>query len=116
MLINLVPVRMDQMLQAEVKGEALILNGATVDFSGLAEGAVAEAASFGCDWLIGDVLREKGEVILTLILPHGADAPEETRFPKALRPSAKGKVALPPHGAPDLLAETSDLEDKGPAA
>ncbi len=95
MKITLVPIRMDLRLDASLKGESLILNGETVDLSRVTEAAPMDAADFGCDWITGEVRRVEGEIELSLILPHGADAPDETRFPKPVRRVKDGVIALP---------------------
>jgi len=41
------------------------------------------------------VTREGGQLRLTLILPHGADAPPEAVFPAPLLLTADGPVTLP---------------------
>ena len=97
MKITLVPVRMDVPLQAELQGEVLVLNGARVDLSAATEKAPLRP---GGPWIIGEVRRVKGELQLELLLPHGADAPEETRFPAMLEVTEDGPLPLPPHDAP----------------
>lgn len=92
MLINLSPVRMDRFLTASVFGDAITLNGVTHDFSALAEGETEPRGNR--EWLASDVTRVDGQIALTLILPHGADAPEEARFPQPII-ATDGPVALP---------------------
>ncbi len=99
MKITLVPVRMDCPLEVSLKGESLILNGEAVDLSRVTEAGPLDAAEFGSSWIIGDVRRVAGEIELSLILPHGADAPEGTRFPKPVRRVKDGALALPDYDA-----------------
>lgn len=101
MKIRLIPVRMDQGLEARLEGEVLWLNGQAVDLSGVVEGEPVAADRFGCDWLAGDVVREKGEISVSLILPHGAEAPDEARFPAPFRVARRGRIALPLCNVPD---------------
>ncbi len=54
-----------------------------------------------CDWLSGDVTRVGGVLNLTLILPHGANAPHATRFPAPVTVTTDGPVPLPPYDAED---------------
>jgi hypothetical protein len=57
-------------------------------------------------WITGDVSRVSGEICLSLLLPHGANAPEETRFPAAYSIPliiADGPVPLPPYDAPPVV-------------
>lgn len=76
-------------------GEVLTINGADLDLSVLPEGAILPASAVGCDWLAGPIRRLEGVLHLTLILPHGAEAPVEARFPAPLDIDGDGPVALP---------------------
>ncbi|MFE3838600.1 hypothetical protein [Pseudogemmobacter sonorensis] len=96
MIITLTPVRMAQTLTASLAGDILTLNGKAYDFTPLPEGATLPPAAVDCAWLASDVTREGGHIRLTLILPHGADAPPETLWPGVLT-IASGPVPLPPH-------------------
>lgn len=98
MKINLSPVRCDEKLTVAVKGDCLTLNGVSYDFSPLLEGATLPSEAIDCEHIIGDVVRENGVLILTLRLPHGANAPEETRFPVPVVTTKDGVVTLPPYG------------------
>lgn len=99
MHITLTPMRTDdaQSLTLSLTGETLDVNGQTVDLSQIAEGEVIEADTLGCPSIIGFVRREEGDLHLTLILPHGANAPEETLFPAPLEVTVDGPVTLPPY-------------------
>lgn len=97
MHISLSPVRMDTPLRVERRGDTLILNGESLDLSAITEGTTVTAAATGCPWLAGDVTRQGGALWLTILLPHGADAPEQTLFPQALALTADGPVPLPPY-------------------
>lgn len=99
--ITLSPQRRDDMLTATVAGDVLVLNGVSLDFGALASGETLPRAEAGSDWIASDIVRsESGEIAVTLILPHGPDAPEETRFPEPITMTADGPVPLPPHDAP----------------
>lgn len=103
MIITLVPIRMDGTLTLIREGEALILNGERVDLSAAAEGAPLdlslrdEAGDVVAPhpWIIGPVERRAGRLHLSLLLPHGADAPEAVRFPAPLSVESDGPVPLP---------------------
>jgi hypothetical protein len=97
MIINLSPQRRDDLLAASVAGDVLTLNGEAYDFGPLAEGDMLPRDGHGCDWIVGDVTRTDGQITLTLILPHGANAPEATRFPSPISNPPDGPVALPPY-------------------
>lgn len=87
MKITLSPIRIDTPLTALRKGDVLILNDISYD---LAKGD-------DCPWLVDPAMQIKGVWQVTLLLPHAADAPEETLFPKAITLTRDGPVPLPPH-------------------
>ena len=95
MQITLTPQRRDDRLTLARSGDVLILNGEAFDFAAIPEGGTLPRDAVACDWLAGDVTRQGGQLHLTLILPHGADAPEATLFPAALTLTGDGPVALP---------------------
>lgn len=100
MKIRLSPNNHTARLTAVVNGDVLILNGDELDFSPLGEGDVLPAAAIDSPWIASDVTRTGGEIILTLCLPHGANAPHETRFPAAFDVPITvtvGPVPLPPY-------------------
>ena len=101
MKITLSPVRMDSPLTASLAGEVLTLNGTPVDLAGVTEGTPYEA--HGSAWIAGPVERIAGELHLTLVLPHGPQPPEETRFPVPLD-VADGTLPLPPYEAEEEIA------------
>jgi len=95
MKIKLSPVRIDTQLEASLRGEVLTLNGEEFDFSPLLEGATVPASAINSPWFFGEIERKGGDVSLTLILPHGANAPESTRFPEPITATADGLLELP---------------------
>ena len=97
MHITLSPVFCADPLTLQCAGDVLTVNGEVFDFTRLPEGATLPQAAVDCRWLASDIHRIDGVLHLTLILPHGANAPEETRFPKVLTLSADGPVPLPPY-------------------
>jgi hypothetical protein len=94
MKITFSPCRMDAVLAASIDGDTITLNGQAVDLSGVAEGAAVDAETLGCDWITGQVSRADGVLCVTLILPHGADAPQEALFPEPVE-AGDGPVAVP---------------------
>lgn len=90
------PMRRDDTLALSRTGDVLTINGEAFDFSALPEGASLPRDAVACDWLAGDVERIGGVLHLSLILPHGANAPRETRFPVPIM-AGDGPVALPPY-------------------
>ncbi len=101
MQLTFLPTRSDTRLSLEKLGETLVFNGMALDFSSLTEGDILPPEAIGCDWIAGPVARENGEIAVSLMLPHGADAPEETRFPAPLHLLQDGPVALPPYQLDD---------------
>lgn len=98
MNISFSPLRSDSTLTLSRQGEALILNGETFDFADLPEGARLPQQAIACDWFAGDVTRTNGALQITLVLPHGPQAPHATRFPQQVTDPADGAIPLP--GAP----------------
>jgi len=107
MHIKLSPFRLDARLVASRDGDKLTLNGKELDFSPLEEGDTLPADAIESEWITGDVSRIDGELHLTLRLPHGANAPQETRFPEPIINPPDGEISLPPHSNP----EPEDVED-----
>lgn len=100
MKIKLSPARMDEQLDATVSGDIITLNGTRINFGPLLNGETLPNESINNKWIAGDVHRIDGEIHLTLVLPHGAAAPHETRFPAAYdvpMTVIRGAVPLPPY-------------------
>jgi hypothetical protein len=98
MIIHLSPVRDDHRYTLARSGDVLTLDGIAFAFGALAEGEALVPEGDGSRWFAGPVTRQDGRIIVTLILPHGADAPHETRFPASLDLTADGPVPLPAWG------------------
>lgn len=105
MKLILNPVRGDTPLQLTVKSNLLIFNGQPVDL----------AAGETCDWIVRAEVDGK-EWVVEIILPHGPDAPETTRFPAPITVAGDGPVDLPPWGSADSgdLPEVGELVDAEP--
>ena len=82
-----------------VAGDVLTIDGVAYDFSAATEDKPLTMENAGCEWLVSDVTRIGGELHLTLILPHGARAPQETLFPAPLTVTKNGPVKLPEFNA-----------------
>lgn len=95
MIINLSPMRHDVKVSLNVTGDMLTINDEKYDFSGLEDGEHLGQSEVNCDWLQGKVERRDGELHLTLILPHGPNAPSETLFPEPIHVTKNGPVILP---------------------
>ena len=95
MLINLSPQRREDILTISKIGDALTINGVPFDFSQLPDGATLPKEAIDCEWIVSDVSRINGEIELTILLPHGANASHETRFPEPIVMTTNGQVVLP---------------------
>ena len=98
MHINLSPQVHEGALQIARAGDVLTINGQAFDFSPLPEGAVLPGAAVACEFILGDVTRHGGRIVLTLRLPIAWDAPHEAAFPQPIIDPPNGPIALP--GAP----------------
>lgn len=105
MQISFTPKRLDRKLTLDRQGDVLTINDEAFDFGPLKEGDTLPREAVACDWLASDVTRVDGELHLGLTLPHGNDAPKETRFPKPMSVTEDGPVDLP-------LYENSPGEDE----
>lgn len=95
MIINLSPQRRDDTLEITKTGDALTINGIEYDFTQVPDGGLLPREAVDCEWLVSDVKRVDGELVLTLLLPHGVDATEAARFPEPLVDVPDGLVVLP---------------------
>ena len=100
MHITLSPMRRDEQLTLHRAGDVLTINGEDFDFTPIPEGATLPRDAVDCDWLASDVTRIGGMLHMTLIVPHGANAPEETRFPAPITLVEDGPVELPAYEEP----------------
>lgn len=110
MIIKLSPVRSDVSLSVSRSGDTLEVNGVALDFSRLPDGATLPADAVGCEFVIAPVERINGDLVLTLMLPNAADAPQGARFPVDLYP-ADGQVQLPGLDLGDHLDATPGVID-----
>ena len=108
MKITLSPMRNDTSLSLERAGDVLTINGTAFDFGPLADGATLPREAVDCEWMASDVERIDGVLHLTLILPHGGNAPQETRFPAPIIDPPDGPVTLPIHSIPTPQEDESD--------
>ena len=95
MKITLSPqLRVDQLALAR-SGDILTINGEAFDFGPLLDGSSISRGAVGCHLLASAVDRIDGELNLTLILPHGANASSAVRFPAPIIDPPDGSVDLP---------------------
>lgn len=95
MLLSFTPQRRDDALEVAKTGDALTINGDVVDLSDIPDGADLPADAIDNVWIVGTVSRVAGELHVTLLLPHGADALESVRFPAEIVSPPDGPIALP---------------------
>jgi len=100
MHITLTPMRHNTPLMLERAGDTLTFNGEEFDFAPIPEGATLPRDAVECEWLASDITRISGVLHLTLILPHGSNAPYETRFPAPMTLTTDGPVELPAYEEP----------------
>ena len=88
--INFSPVRSDKgQLTASLAGKVLTIDGVAYDLDLVPDGATVEH-----DVLKG-LTRSGDDFELTLTLPHGAKAPEATRFPVPVTVTVDGDIDVP---------------------
>jgi len=95
MTLNFSPQRRDDTLTVTKAGDVLTINGTEFDFSQVPDGGLLPRDAVDCPWLASDVERVDGELVLTLLLPHGANASEARRFPQPLTDVPDGEVEFP---------------------
>jgi len=95
MTINLSPQRRDDTLSVTKSGDVLTINGTAYDFSQVPDGGLLPQDAVECPWLASDVERVNGELVLSLLMPHGANASEARRFPAPLIDVPDGEVEFP---------------------
>ena len=100
MKLTFSPMRSDATLTASVAGDVLTLNGKPIDLTSYS--ADPETPH---DWIIGQPELVAGVWHVTLILPHGADASEEARFPEPMV-VGDGPVMLPGCATPEVTEDS----------
>ena len=88
--INLCPQRADRNpLAASLAGSVLTVDGTDYDLALIPDGATVEHE------VIRDCSRSGDDYELTLMLPLGANAPQESRFPAPVVVTMDGPISLP---------------------
>ncbi|MFJ2526183.1 tail fiber assembly protein [Pseudomonas capeferrum] len=77
------------------QGDSLIINGLTLDFSRLPDGATLPNEATRCPWIIAPIERFGGDLLIVLQLPIPIDATQEACFPHDIVSPADGQIALP---------------------
>ncbi|KAA0913273.1 hypothetical protein FLO80_13380 [Aquicoccus porphyridii] len=102
MKLTFSPMRRDDRLMLCKTGDTLTINGEAFDFSGIPEGATLPRDAVACEWLVSDIERVSGDLHLTLILPHGADASQGALFPVPITVTGDGPIDLPAHSVMEV--------------
>ena len=88
--IKFSPVRSDKgQLTASLSGKVLTVDGVAYDLNLVPDGATVEHD------VLKELTRTGDDFELTLTLPHGAKAPEATRFPQPVMVTANGDIDVP---------------------
>ena len=95
MIIKLCPQRRYDELTVSKRSDVLTINGERFDFRAVPEGALLPASAIDCDFVVGDVTRLNGELIITLLLPCGPEASAAANFPRDILNPPDGNVSLP---------------------
>lgn len=95
MRIKLTPQRRDDCIAVTKAGDVLTINGLAFDFGPLPEGATLPATAIDSPWIVGEVLRDGGELTVTMLLPLPANYSQEQAFPEDLVDVPDGPVAFP---------------------
>ena len=93
MHITFHPIRHDETLRIARRGDSLIVNDQEIALQGYQAGT--------CLWILGSPELIDGTWHLALLLPHGARAPEATRFPQPVVAADDGPIPVPVHDLPD---------------
>lgn len=93
--ITLIPMRCDGQLTLARDGSLLLINGEAFDLSQIPVGAVLPRHAVSCAALTSDIEHRSDGLHLSLLLPHGAEAPQAARFPTPLHVTGDGPVDLP---------------------
>jgi len=88
--IKFSPIRSDVgQLTASLAGKVLTVDGIAYDLNLVPDGASVEHD------VLKELTRTGDDFELTLTLPHGAKAPEETRFPQPVMVTVDGDIDVP---------------------
>lgn len=115
MLLKFSPRRQDDGdITIVVEGDVITVGGKEFDFSPLKAGDQLPADACLPEAFFGDITRGEHGIELTVVLPHGANAPYERRFPGPIITVVDGPVELPPYDIvpePPVLPENQEGEE-----
>lgn len=110
MRIHFSPIFADGSLSLAREGDTLVIDGEAFDFSQLAEDHVLPRAAVSCAIVASDVTRQEGQIVLTLLLPHGSNAAEAVRFPAPVDLVDDGPVDAPGLTPPNEATTIGDID------
>jgi hypothetical protein len=93
--IILSPQVRSDILTLSKAGDILTINGDVFDFSFITEGDILPADAVDCPFLVSDVTRTGGAIVLTVVLPIASDASEAARFPAPILNAPDGAIEVP---------------------
>ncbi|MEQ6925640.1 tail fiber assembly protein [Pseudomonas mosselii] len=111
MIIKLSPVRSDELIAVSRLGDMLTINSLALDFTRLQDGETLPADAVGSKFVLDPIERKDGKLIVSLRLPHAADAPYEARFPADIIDPPEGEIALPGIGPGESQPATVGVID-----
>jgi hypothetical protein len=87
----------------------MIVNGETFDLSTMDEGDTLPREAIQGTWLRSpNITRTNGALVMTIVLPYGANAPKETRYAEMLIVSEDGPVTFPAY---DIIPAAEEEEE-----
>lgn len=95
MQIRFSPIRHEHAISLGKSRDILIINEEAFDFTVIPEGATLPRVAVNSPWLASDVERINGQICLTILLPHGANASQATLFPTPISVEEDGLIQLP---------------------
>ncbi len=101
--ITLSPQVSDGELVLVKNGDKLHINSDEFDFTTLPEGGIIRQATIGHPFIVSDVKRVAGDLILTVLFPIPGNATPEQCFPPLIEASTDGPIAVP--AGPDTEPE-----------
>ena len=92
--IVLTPQNRPDTLSLSKRGESLVVNGDTFDFSDLKDGETIFQSDIGCPFIV-EARRADGKLTVVVIAPHGADPDFSAAYPDPIKDAKDGKINLP---------------------
>lgn len=94
MILNLSPQVREDTLELSVASDVVTINGEAFDFGPLNEGDILPGEAVSSEFVVGDVTRTGGAIVMTIILPTSQASTAAANFPTPITQS-NGTVELP---------------------